>query len=162
MKVIFLEIDGVLNCLSSKSREPGGCIGIDDARVKLLREIVDATGAKIVLTSTWQKEWKPEGITDSGRYLINKLWRERLKIFSRTGKWSWNDRGQGIIDWISNAPEKVESWIVLDDEIDEIFEDYPSNDIIPHLVQTNFYLDGLDEQAVNQAIEILGRNNEHG
>lgn len=154
MKVIFLDIDGVLNCQSSKSREPGGCTGIDDARVKLLREIVDATGAKIVLTSTWQMEWKPEGITSSGRYLINKLWRERLKIFSRTGKWNWNDRGQGIIDWISNAPENVESWVVLDDEI---FDDYSRCGIMPHLVLTDFYSDGLNETHVEKAIELLGR-----
>lgn len=158
MKVIFLDIDGVLNCQSSKTREPGGCIGIDDARVKLLREIVDATGAKIVLASTWQKEWKPEGITNSGKYLINKLWRERLKIFSRTGKWSWNDRGQGIIDWICNAPEKVESWIVLDDEI---FDDFPRCGIMPHLVQTDFRSDGLNETHVERAIELLGRMDDY-
>lgn len=154
MKVIFLDIDGVLNCQSSKSREPDGCTGIDDARVKLLRKIVDATGAKIVLTSTWQKEWKLEGITSSGRYLIRKLWRKRLNIFSRTGKWSWNDRGQGIIDWISGAPEKVESWVVLDDEI---FDDYPRCGIMPHLVLTDFYSDGLNETCVERAIELLGR-----
>lgn len=153
MKVIFLDIDGVLNCSSSKSRDPDGCTGIDDARVKLLRKIVDATGAKIVLISTWQKEWLSEGVTDSGWYLIRKLWRERLNIFSRTGKWSWNDRGQGIVDWLNRFPEEIESWIVLDDEI---FNDYPRCGIMPHLVQTDFYSNGLNETHVEKAIELLG------
>ena len=153
MKVIFLDIDGVLNCWASKSREPGGCIGIDDERVKLLRKISDATEAKIVLTSTWQQEWRPEGITDSGKYLIKKLRKEGLNVYSRTGKWSWNNRGQGIVDWITNAPEEVESWIVLHDEF---YEDFPRCGIMPHLIQTDFYTDGLNDTHVERAIELLG------
>ncbi len=158
MKIIFLDIDGVLNCESSKSRSPCGFIGIDDSRVKLLREIVEATEAKIVLISTWQKEWKPEGLTETGRYLIRKLWRKRLYLFSRTGRYSWNDRGLGIAEWLKKCPEEVESWIVLDDEI---FDDYPRYGIMPHLVQTDFYQEGLTEKHVKRAIELLGRNDDY-
>ena len=39
MKLIFLDIDGVLNCAISKSR-CFGCLGIDDDKVKRLKTIV--------------------------------------------------------------------------------------------------------------------------
>ena len=159
MKLIFLDIDGVLNCQKSTSRSPQGFIGIDDSRVKLLRQIVDATNAKIVLISTWQKEWKTEGITDMARYLLRKFKRQRLVVFSRTGKWSYEDRGQGISEWLEKFSEPVESWIVLDDEI---FKDYPRYGVMPHLILTDFYQNGLTEQHVEQAIERLGRINNYG
>ena len=57
MKIIFLDVDGVLNCKSSKSR-CGGFLGIDDSKVKLLKEIIDITGAKIVLSSSWRYGWR--------------------------------------------------------------------------------------------------------
>ena len=54
MKVIFLDIDGVLNNEYSKTRAPSGVIGIDGDKVKRLRKIVESTGAKLVLTSSWK------------------------------------------------------------------------------------------------------------
>lgn len=45
MKVIFLDVDGVI-CLDG--------LGMDDLSLKCLKEIVDVTGAKIVLSSTWR------------------------------------------------------------------------------------------------------------
>ena len=40
MKVIFLDIDGVLNCSKSKS-SCLGCTGIDDIKVKRLKRIIE-------------------------------------------------------------------------------------------------------------------------
>ena len=57
MKVIFLDIDGVLNYATTAARAPCGCIGIAEPAVRNLKKIIDATGAKIVLTSTWKSEW---------------------------------------------------------------------------------------------------------
>ena len=57
MKIVFLDIDGVLNCEGSRSR----CVGyrgIDDKKVENLAQIVKATGAKIVLISTWKDDWR--------------------------------------------------------------------------------------------------------
>ena len=45
MKLIFLDVDGVLNYSGCKARSATGCLGIDDEKVKLLRQIIDQTGA---------------------------------------------------------------------------------------------------------------------
>lgn len=45
-KIIFLDIDGVLNTAFTRKRNEH----IDDFRVKLLSDIVQQTNAKIVLT----------------------------------------------------------------------------------------------------------------
>ena len=53
MKYLFLDIDGVLNTPTSKER-CGQYVGIDSAKVLLLKYIVEETGALIILTSTWK------------------------------------------------------------------------------------------------------------
>ena len=58
MKVIFLDVDGVLNSqqLFEKS-EDAQLISVDEENIKNLKKIVDATGAKIVLSSSWIYGW---------------------------------------------------------------------------------------------------------
>ena len=49
MKVIFLDIDGVLNTNSDRE--------ISNDKLKLLSELVSKTGAEIVLSSSWRNWW---------------------------------------------------------------------------------------------------------
>jgi hypothetical protein len=152
MKIIFLDVDGVLN--SSDSEDHFHCfIGLDYSGIKLLREIVDTTGAEIVLVSTWKLSWDKDGSRpDSlGAYLDARLAEEGLTILDKTGG-NMNERGHGIIDWLSE--HLTESWIVLDDEI---FEDYEECGIMPHLVKTSFYDGGLKEKHVEMAINLLNK-----
>ena len=51
MKVIFLDIDGVLTTCSYHNPDTNH---IDPQRVCILSQIVNRTGAKIVLISTWK------------------------------------------------------------------------------------------------------------
>ena len=53
MNVIFLDVDGVLNNAYTTDRIKG-YIGIDDNKVRLLKQIVDYFDAKIILSSTWR------------------------------------------------------------------------------------------------------------
>lgn len=155
MKIIFLDVDGVLNSIDSEDRFK--CfIGIDYSGIKLLKEIVDATGAEIVLVSTWKLSWSKDGSRpDSlGAYLDARLAEESLTIIDKTGG-TINERGHGIIDWLSEHP--ADSWIVLDDEI---FEDYEECGIIPHLVKTSFYDGGLKDKHVEMAINLLNKENQ--
>lgn len=154
MKVIFLDIDGVLNCETSKSR-CDDWLGIDNSRVKLLRQIVETTNANIVLCSSWKHGYSrnPEICKHHGKYMKNKLQKEKLSILSVTVDPHNNDllRGHGIQDWLSNHPE-VDKWIVIDDEV---FDDYHECNIIPHLVKTDFKTNGLNEELTREAINML-------
>ena len=153
IKIIFLGIDGVLNCSHSKSK-CGGCIGIDNDKVKRLRKIIDDTGAHLVLCSSWKFEWEKVHKEDQSyveNYLDKKLWKERLKILDKTID-KGSNRGEGIISWINH--HQVTSWIVLDDEV---FDDYEQFGIMPHLVKTEFYQPngGLQSEHITMAIKIL-------
>ena len=120
----------------------------------MLKEIVEATGAKIVLVSAWKIYWNNDGGSrnDSlAAYLDERLAEEDLVIIDKTGGYM-TERGHGIVDWLSEHP--VESWVVLDDEI---FEDYEECGIMPHLVKTDFYDGGLKEKHVNMAINLLNK-----
>lgn len=87
MKIIFLDVDGILNWGVCKSRAPSGCLGVEDDKVELLKQIVDRTGAKIVLTSTWKSEWfRTDFIEDlprDGAYLQKRLKRHGLTIMQK-------------------------------------------------------------------------------
>lgn len=154
MKIIFLDVDGVLNSNDTEDIFRG-FIGLNYSGIKLLKEIVDATGAEIVLVSTWKLSWNKDGSRPNslGAYLDERLAEEGLSIMDKTGG-SMNDRGHGIIDWLSEHP--TDSWIVLDDEI---FDDYEECGIMPHLVKTSFYDRGLKEKHVEMAINLLNKEN---
>ena len=145
--------DGVLN--SNDSEDTFKCfIGIDYSGVRLLKEIVDATGAEIILVSTWKLSWDKDNKSrqDSlGAYLDQRLVEEGLRILDKT-EGHMRYRGHGIIDWLSKHP--TDSWIVLDDEI---FEDYEECGIMPHLVKTSFYDGGLKDKHVELAIALLNK-----
>lgn len=51
MKVIFLDIDGVLNDNNTKSISPNGFTFVDTSKILRLKRIIDSTEAKVVLSS---------------------------------------------------------------------------------------------------------------
>ena len=54
-KVIFLDIDGVMNSVNTRPQDPRGLIDFLDPRnVSVLNAIVEATGAVVVVSSTWR------------------------------------------------------------------------------------------------------------
>lgn len=153
MKVIFLDVDGVLNEAGSKSRSPHGFIGVDDDKVDVLKQIVDATGAAIVLSSTWKRGWSANSdeIDNDALYLDKKLARHGLRIIDKTIDDTWN-RGFGIKAWLDT--HAVEAWLVLDDDK---FEDFEREGIMPHFVQTSFLHGGLTEKHIPKCTEILSK-----
>jgi hypothetical protein len=153
VKIIFLDVDGVLNCQKSESRCQS-CIGIDNDKVKRLRKIVEATGAKIVLCSSWKIFWEKVYKDDQrelANYLDRKLKRENLYIFDKTIDRGSN-RGEGIFNWLNGKP--IEKFIILDDDI---FEDYEKYGYLDNLIKTEFYQDngGIQDSTVENAIKKL-------
>ena len=161
MKIIFLDIDGVLNCRTSKSYchddKYGLITGIDFDKVKRLAKIVEATNAKIVLSSDWRVGWEKHYTArkpSHAKYLDNHLKKKgNLIIFDKTpiiNKGSWY-RGEEIITYL-NLHSDITHYVILDDTL---FEDFNRKEIKEHLVLTD-YIIGLTDNDVEKAIKILG------
>ena len=153
MKTIFLDVDGVLNCDETEDCI-GGYMGIEYCAVKMLKEIVETTGAQIVLCSSWKQDWYKDKKNKQdmlANYLDKRLSEEGLTIVDKTGDRGWN-RGEGIKNYLARHPE-ITTWIILDDEI----YDYEETGCMPYLVQTAWYDGGLKECHVQEAIEKLTR-----
>ena len=135
MKVIFLDIDGVLNSIQDKF---SWTIETDIHFIRLKR-IVEKTGAQIVLSSSWR-------MGNSGRDIVHK----RLQQFSMdfidvTPIFNGQHRGREIADWLSR--HEVESFVILDDEGD-------MDELVNHLVKTDMNI-GLQDGDVDKAINLL-------
>ena len=157
MKVIFLDIDGVLNCRST-TEYCGLWVGLDGDKLQRLRRIVEATQAEIVLTSTWKDDWyknEKDKQDQLANYLDEKLRTVGLQILDKTED-RWFDRGAGILRWMEER--SVEAFVILDDEP----FDYVELGLMDRLIQTVESADdgGLQEEHVQRAIEILNRKQE--
>ena len=151
MKVIFLDFDGVLNneryvC----SRGHYGVI-IDPSRMELLKKIIDKTNAKIVLSTSWREHWdKCDELCDDIGREINKIFAEnQLEIYDKTPKLS-TDREKEIKKWLIENP-LVERFAVIDDAF------LDANFLNECFIKTSNYKNGLDEEAVKKAIDILNK-----
>lgn len=123
MKVIFLDIDGVLVNRDSL-RVAGGfrAVGAPSC-VEALNKIVEETGAQIVVSSTWRRKFR---YSDMCRLLY--MWGVTGKVIDCTPfDYKFTMRGQEIAKWLEG--EHVDSFIILDDDCD-------MGDLCNRLVQT--------------------------
>ena len=158
IKILFLDVDGVLNCHATKDT-CGKYIGIDDKKVCLLKEIIDATGAIIVLVSTWKECWTNEprfkpSQDELATYLDEKLAKQGLIAADKTIDGNSYRRGKGILRYIELQKEKgidIDKFVILDDEM----FDYLETKMTKHLIQTSFYQNGLERKHVRKVIEKL-------
>ena len=149
MKILFLDFDGVLNSEKyvKNSNEFGAVI--DPDRMILLKQIIDSTGAKIVLTTSWREHWDkdPQSCDDTGIEINNIFEKYSLNIFDKTLILD-SCREDEIFDWLERNLE-VTNFVVLDDRF------LDSKRLGEHFIKTNGYSKGLDEESVKKAIEIL-------
>ena len=158
MKVIFLDIDGVLNCDFTTNRVFGYDF-VDDDKVERLKRIVDETGAKVVLSSTWRQGWYDfdngkDDTIDSELFIAleRRLLKSGIEMIDKTPMFRRREsvRGQEIAYWMEHYGQNVTSFVILED-----WENlYPYND--DHIVWTDGY-DGLTDQEADAAIKILNR-----
>lgn len=166
MKVLFLDIDGVI-CLRTSHYQyfDKECC----ARIKL---ILEKTGAKIVVSSTWRKSHTLQSLKElmaRGYELESlKLESEEHIEFDKVGTFDSEviigmtptlnveytesgipyGRGAEISAWLSEHPE-VNQYVVIDDD---------RVDIVPHtdlLVQTDTRI-GITDTDVQKATITLG------
>lgn len=155
MKVIFLDVDGVLNCRFTRERIHG-FIFVMDRKIEMLKQLVDFTGARIVLSSTWR-----QGFFDMRQCIQNrnvdlylalrdKLWDYGLEIMDYTPVISYEFRGGEIDRWLREWDgEPIENFVILDDMNGRYLRPHANR-----LVRTSFN-EGLQEKHVELAKKIL-------
>ena len=156
MKIIFLDIDGVLNSrVYDRKRNWNEQTDIDETRLPLIKEIVDATDAKIVLSSTWRQHWDkdPNRCDVDGRYINKTFAKFGLAIFDKTpdlGNTAW--RREEISKWLKETEQDIEAFVIIDDYR------YGWGDLPDHFVKTdpNFRM-GIAKEHVERATQILNK-----
>lgn len=155
-KVIFLDIDGVLNSLPYANNHPDE--ELNPENLKRLAEIQHKTDAAIVLSSTWKDCDHPDEPDVYYMYenLINTLKIYGLSIQDKTPD-THKGRPHEIHTYLEQHP-KTNTFVILDDDYTP--EDYAAFGIASHLVQTKFFCHtesegGLQDYHVKQAIQIL-------
>lgn len=147
MKIIFLDIDGVLNSHQwiranehlLKTQQLSMHVDLDKEAVARLERLVKQTEAKIVISSTWRIVHSLSSLRDIlGRHGFTG------EVIDKTPKLNIA-RGLEIQQWLDKNP--VESFVILDDSSDMAH-------LLNKLVRTSFD-DGLQDKHVEAAIELL-------
>lgn len=169
MKIVFLDIDGVLNhaatrhAVSPTETEPLP-IPIAPECMTRLNRLVAETGAKVVISSSWRKfaRWQDLGpalvrhglvadvIGETPDLVNDPVWLDAWR--TRDGApftYERLERGWEIAEWLAAHPE-VTAFVILDDCSDM--------DVLkPWLVLTH-PCDGLDDPDVERAKWLLERS----
>ena len=170
IKVIFLDIEGVLNTKETYERVYKILghttmidVEIDKFRLEYLRHIIDNTGAKIVLSSSFRYFFKKENdkvlpITLKGKKIYDILMRYGIEIYDKTPN-TMGSREAQIQNWLLNRDD-IESFVIIDDDPTEF------DQLLDKLVQTckvrrNYLLSfmkesiGLCERHVEEVVDRL-------
>lgn len=151
MKVIFLDIDGVLNNDNfwEQRRMVFDKTGkwnpkFDEEKVKILADVVRQTGAKIILTSTWrggffkdEDKLIPKPDFNDCIELDLAFKKYNIEMYDKTSGRGSNRQDQ-IKQWLSE--NEVEAFVVIDDGMCDL-----TDFIGKELVKTNNNGDGLNE-----------------
>lgn len=153
-KVIFLDVDGVLNSLpfvrSVKGRE-SLLSHLDPRAVRVFADLVHATGAEVVLSSSWRII---VSLQQMAAWLRERGFTGRLigatphDVPAPAGRFSC-PRGLEIQQWLDVHGTAVTSFVILDDESDMAHLEH-------RLVKTDMNV-GLTAEDSARAIEVLQR-----
>ena len=165
MKIIFLDVDGVLNnnIFLKKRRiilkENKGIYipRLDDKNFIALKTLVERTNAKIVLSSYWRyyfdKNLMPNnnGLHNHGKDLTLKLRKHNLSLKDKTSTdlTRFQKRGDIIKEYL-HTHEDIDNFVILDD--DNIMKEFTDT----NLIQTKPEY-GLTMSDVKKAENILNK-----
>ena len=153
MKIIFLDFDGVMDTaryeliLRISGRPSVDAYGtiFDPECVWNLRQIIDKTGAKIVVSSSWKSIMSFEELLD--------MWKKRNLPGEVIDTTPYNlecrNRGDEIDLWLQGCQEECQ-YVILDDIDGSNFNEHQ----LERLVVVDA-VKGLDEVAAEKAIEKL-------
>lgn len=184
LKVIFLDIDGVLNgynfwnllgwrlvCLTRNQkikqwyREATEPFGIHERKFKRLAKIVHKTDACVVISSSWRRRLFETSIEEQSDDEL-KFWdlceKYNICVYDKTPYLSYEYKRQDeILSWLSKHQE-VEKFVILDDE-PSILKCFIGRELVQtsaikknKIIMGHWYEDaGLKNKHVKQAIKIL-------
>jgi len=153
-KIIFLDFDGVITTLKSNWH-------LDKEKMEMVKQICDATGAKIVISSSWRRytlEQTIEAITTQEtvyghnpfpvpEYIVDIT--SRMYAFKHGNKETHYGlcRGVEIEQWLSEHQD-VTDYVILDDDSDMLLSQKA------HFIKTHTFR-GISKRDVERAINIL-------
>lgn len=178
MKIVFLDFDGVLNyrkflhkkkqdgelpcteaelkfCESVPPEHDAGYYlfwlrALDPARVAIVEDLVQKSGAKVVVSSSWRAAWNAEELTNFLRAV--GFTSEVIDVTPRhlhlKEKYSGKQimRGWEIQEWLDAHPE-VESFVILDDDSD-------MDHLSSRHIKTNYDV-GITRSKAKRALKLL-------
>ena len=156
-KVIFIDIDGVLNSeinqdLNFKQgRWFSHNLILDPEAMLCLKEIIDQTGAELILSSTWRYP-DEDGSFASKENFINQLSSYDLSLSGETPQLPEYDRAAEISEYLDEHMD-IGHFVVIDDDIDLL----KNEEIKPHILHTNHQF-GLVKSEIAEAVSILNKS----
>jgi hypothetical protein len=128
MRVIFLDIDGVLNCKGTPNPRKLPYV-VDAVLLKRLLQLLDRTGAKAVLSSTWR--YDPAGLFSAHQ--------SGVPFIDVVPDMPKQPRRDEILAWLMAHPE-IKRFAVIDDEDDELddlplFQPNPATGLTDQIVE---------------------------
>jgi len=155
MKVIFLDVDGVINTEDQMRREyekghktSSYYLTLDHFKIELLAKLVKESGAIVIVSSSWRIggfEKAPSMVN-----LTNQLNQHGIIVSGYTPTSFEGVRGREIAQWIMTNCREIPQFCILDDSSD--MEDLKEE----HLIQTT-WKHGLLPEHVEKAKEVLNR-----
>lgn len=154
MRVIFLDIDGVLNSEEwdkyvqsfTYGARFNSCYLLSQEMILRLQNVVFQTNAEIVLTSSWRTN---ERAMDALRRQLSLY---HLSIRDSTVSYAYGNRVDEVKLWIESH-SNVTSYAIVDDYDDGFTQD---EILATHFVQTT-YAQGLTPEKAEKIIEILNQ-----
>jgi histidinol phosphatase-like enzyme len=153
MKVIFLDVDGVLNCTKTV-RGWGKMRFIDTRKMLRVREICERTGAKVVISSSWR-----DGALEDANPWDKRMWqallaefdKHRIPVIGMTPLAPDRWRGDEINMWLKLQEEPVEDFVIVDDIVCDLTKFVSVGRVVQTVDEW-----GLTKEKMEECIKILG------
>lgn len=113
-KVIFLDIDGVMNNVGTRPQSPRGLVDyLDPENVGVLNQVVRATGAVVVVSSSWR-------LSNSLAELQASFAAAGCvaQIIDVTPRSAGGERALEVAAWLARQSEPPVCFVVIDDEFE--------------------------------------------
>jgi len=158
MKLVFLDIDGVLNYQGSQI--------IDEGCLNNLKRIISETKARIVLISSWKHFFDDEIMYNLRNFnnqkqldefiyyrgILNDIFTGDMELLGLSPDLG-EHRSEEIALWLKEHSDlNIESFVIIDDFNCDYDKNYPNNWVRP-----SWFMVGLSENLTNCAINILNK-----